>query len=301
MVLLPIAYLTFFLMMNNRRMLGDHMPQGGRRKPGSTWRCVWHWGRRRWEPGGQSGVRHIGTAWAEWLHFLVLVGVVQVVRGGGPRDESAGNPKPPHLIPRNVVGTFPIPRRRDHMGGGSRLLVWLVLLVPAVGTAAERPNVVFFLVDDLGWTDLGCFGSSFYDTPHVDGLARSGMKFTNAYAACPVCSPTRASILSGKISVTNRHHRLHQCGGGATQPGKWRRNTRLLPSPYKDRMAHKEVTLAEALKEAGYATFFCRENGTWVPSSSGPKARGSMSTREGSREEGRTVGKSTSRPMGTRD
>ena len=145
------------------------------------------------------------------------------------------------------------------MGGGSRLLVWLVLLVPAVGTAAERPNVVFFLVDDLGWTDLGCFGSSFYDTPHVDGLARSGMKFTNAYAACPVCSPTRASILSGKypsrIGITDY---INAAGGN--QPGKWRRNTRLLPSPYKDRMAHKEVTLAEALKEAGYATFFA---GKW--------------------------------------
>ena len=78
---------------------------------------------------------------------------------------------------------------------------WLVvrfLLVPRVSSASERTNVVFFLVDDLGWTDLGCFGSSFYDTPHVDGLARSGMKFTNAYAACPVCSPTRASILTGK-------------------------------------------------------------------------------------------------------
>ena len=145
------------------------------------------------------------------------------------------------------------------MGRTSRLLVSLVFLVPVVGTAAERPNVVFFLVDDLGWTDLGCFGSSFYDTPHVDDLAKSGMKFINAYAACPVCSPTRASILTGKypsrIGITDY---INAAGGN--QPGKWRRNTKLLPSPYKDRMAHEEVTLAEALKEAGYATFFA---GKW--------------------------------------
>src|ERR1700730_2658729 len=59
-------------------------------------------------------------------------------------------------------------------------------------------NVVFILVDDLGWRDLGCFGSTFYETPNVDRLAATGMKFTQAYAACPVCSPTRASILPGK-------------------------------------------------------------------------------------------------------
>ena len=62
----------------------------------------------------------------------------------------------------------------------------------------KQPNFVFFLVDDLGWTDLGSFGTSFYETPNIDKLCASGMKFTNAYAACPVCSPTRASILTGK-------------------------------------------------------------------------------------------------------
>ena len=65
--------------------------------------------------------------------------------------------------------------------------------------AAPKPtNVVFFLVDDLGWRDIGAFGSPFYDTPHVDRLASQGMRFTEAYAACPVCSPTRASIMTGK-------------------------------------------------------------------------------------------------------
>jgi arylsulfatase A-like enzyme len=145
-----------------------------------------------------------------------------------------------------------------------RFLIFGLLALLAVPTLAfarppARPNVVFFLVDDLGWRDLGCFGSTFYETPNVDRLAATGMKFTQAYAACPVCSPTRASILTGKypqrtgitdyIAVTR-----------ANQPEKWERRTRLLPAPYADRLALGETTLAEALKEAGYATFFA---GKW--------------------------------------
>ena len=65
-----------------------------------------------------------------------------------------------------------------------------------------KPNFVFILIDDLGWMDLGCYGSSFYETPHLDKLAQEGMRFTDAYAACPVCSPTRASILTGKYPAT---------------------------------------------------------------------------------------------------
>ena len=62
----------------------------------------------------------------------------------------------------------------------------------------SQPNIVLILIDDLGWKDLECYGSAFYETPHLDRLAQSGMRFTDAYASCPVCSPTRASILSGK-------------------------------------------------------------------------------------------------------
>ncbi|MFT6179662.1 MAG: hypothetical protein ACI8UZ_001512 [Akkermansiaceae bacterium] len=61
---------------------------------------------------------------------------------------------------------------------------------------AKSPNIVFFLVDGLGWSDLGCHGSTFYETPNIDQLAAEGVRFTDAYAACHVCSPTRASILS---------------------------------------------------------------------------------------------------------
>jgi arylsulfatase A-like enzyme len=122
------------------------------------------------------------------------------------------------------------------------------------------PNFLFILVDDLGWTDLGCFGSSFYETPNIDRFSEKGMKFTQAYAACPVCSPTRASIMTGKyparINTTDWF--------GAPQPDNvekhWTRNKPLLPAEYVDYMPLEEKTIAEVLKESGYSTFFA---GKW--------------------------------------
>jgi arylsulfatase A-like enzyme len=110
----------------------------------------------------------------------------------------------------------------------------------------RRPNFVFFLLDDMGWKDLGCFGSSFYETPNTDRLAAEGMRFTNAYAACPVCSPTRASILTGKYPARLRLTNYI--------PGT--RSGKLLSAEYFHYMKLEEVTLAEALKEAGYRTYF---------------------------------------------
>src|SRR5262245_24838289 len=76
-------------------------------------------------------------------------------------------------------------------------LLSLLLAVP-FAASAERPNVVFILIDDLGCNDLGCYGSKFHRTPNLDQMARDGLRFTDAYAACPVCSPTRAAIMTGK-------------------------------------------------------------------------------------------------------
>ena len=67
---------------------------------------------------------------------------------------------------------------------------------------SEKSNIIFFLVDDLAWTDLSCYGSSFYETPNIDKLAEEGVKFTNAYSTCSVCSPSRASILTGKYPAS---------------------------------------------------------------------------------------------------
>src|SRR3954462_8080180 len=80
-----------------------------------------------------------------------------------------------------------------------RLLLPLLLLLAVSAFAEERkPNIVLLLIDDLGQTDLGCYGSKFYETPNIDRLAREGLRFTNAYSACTVCSPTRAALLTGR-------------------------------------------------------------------------------------------------------
>jgi len=84
----------------------------------------------------------------------------------------------------------------------TRLLMLILPLIVLSGFSVEankKPNVIFFLVDDMGWMDIGANGSTFYETPNIDKLASEGVRFTQAYAASPICSPTRASILTGKI------------------------------------------------------------------------------------------------------
>ena len=138
--------------------------------------------------------------------------------------------------------------------------------VPAVGVADEsRPmNVVVFLVDDMGWADWAGGGSVYYEPPNLDRLAKSGMTFTDAYAACPVCSPSRAALLTGRYpqryGITDYIWSAEKKNDGANQPQNWKRDTRLLPAPYEDRLPLEEVTLAEYLKDAGYNTFFA---GKW--------------------------------------
>ncbi len=116
--------------------------------------------------------------------------------------------------------------------------------------AAEtrRPNVVFFLVDDMGWVDSGVYGSQYYETPHIDRLASRGMLFTNAYAANPLCSPTRASILTGKYPA-----RLGIVAGARRRRSMATNTPRLLPESRRF-LDPGEYTLAEALGEAGYRT-----------------------------------------------
>jgi arylsulfatase A-like enzyme len=137
-------------------------------------------------------------------------------------------------------------------------LLFCLPLTSANGADARPPlNLVFFLIDDFGWRDLGCYGSTFYETPNVDALAASGMRFTSAYAACPVCSPTRASIQTGKHPA--RLKTTDYFGGPQPEAAPlWPRfkNKKLLPAAYLDRLPLDETTIAEALKEAGYATFF---------------------------------------------
>lgn len=116
-------------------------------------------------------------------------------------------------------------------------------------------NFVFLLVDDLGWADVGCNGSTFHETPHIDALANSGMRFTNGYAACPVCSPTRASILTGRHPV--RVDITDWIPGMSASRAK---SAKFKQVNDRNNLALEEVTIAEVLKKKGYQTFFA---GKW--------------------------------------
>jgi arylsulfatase A len=131
---------------------------------------------------------------------------------------------------------------------GFRICCLLGLLVPLQACAADtKPNIVLILIDDLGWRDVGCNGSTFYQTPQIDRLASQGMRFTDAYTAGPVCSPTRASILTG------RHPARLQLTDWL--PGRQDRPSQKLLKPEIQRhLPLEEVTLAEALKDAGYVS-----------------------------------------------
>ncbi len=121
--------------------------------------------------------------------------------------------------------------------------------------AQQKTNIIFFLADDLGWRDVACYGSTFYETPNIDQLAREGMTFNNAYAACPVSSPTRASIQTGRyparIGITDwiKGHQYEK-----NYMNKIKASCPVLPAENLFNMPLSEITIAEALKTNGYRT-----------------------------------------------
>ena len=119
--------------------------------------------------------------------------------------------------------------------------------VPSV-QADNKPNVVFIYIDDLGWRDVGCMGSEYYETPHVDKLATQGMLFTNAYACAPNCAPSRACLMSGMYGP---RHGIYTVGSSERGQAKHRK---LIPIKNTTVLAEEFITLAEALNSAGYAT-----------------------------------------------
>ena len=130
-------------------------------------------------------------------------------------------------------------------------IYFFATLIPFVFSNAEQPNVVVFLVDDLGYMDIGANNPNcFYETPNIDRLAKTGMRFTNGYAANPVCSPTRYSLMTGKYPTRVM----------ATNFFSGKRSGKFNPAPLHDRMDLDEITLAEILKKKGYGTFFA---GKW--------------------------------------
>ncbi|MEX0936278.1 MAG: sulfatase [Pirellulales bacterium] len=129
------------------------------------------------------------------------------------------------------------------------VVILVLLFVPPVAAQEQQPlNIVFVLADDLGWADLGCYGNDFIETPRLDGLAAQGMRFTDAYAAGAVCSPTRASLMTGmypaRLNITD------------FIPGHYRPFEQLTVPPIENQLSLDYVTLAEPLDEAGYATCY---------------------------------------------
>ena len=126
------------------------------------------------------------------------------------------------------------------------ILLGVLLLCGKQGESG-KPNFVFILADDLGWADVTCnFPDSFYETPNIDKLAFQGFRFVNAYSSCPVCSPTRASIMTGKYPV--------RVGITDWIPGDDPKNRMLIGPADRNELAAEEVTLAELLKQDGYKT-----------------------------------------------
>ncbi|SVE04959.1 uncharacterized protein METZ01_LOCUS457813, partial [marine metagenome] len=118
-----------------------------------------------------------------------------------------------------------------------------------VGQAeARKPNVVFFFIDDLGWTDLSFMGSKYYESPHVDKLAKDGMVFMNAYANAPNCAPSRACLMSGKYTP---RHGVYTVAGSARGSAKHRK---LIPIKNTTVLADEFVTVVEVLQAGGYVT-----------------------------------------------
>lgn len=139
------------------------------------------------------------------------------------------------------------------------IIALLLITHTVIAQKQSRPNVLFILVDDLGMKDLSCTGSTFYETPNVDRIAKEGTVFTQGYAACSVCSPSRASILTGKFAA--RHGITDWIG--AKSGTDWRtekRHNKLLPADYVHALPKEDRVLPEVMKAYGYKTFFA---GKW--------------------------------------
>mgnify|MGYP001145806118 CR=1 FL=1 len=125
-------------------------------------------------------------------------------------------------------------------------------------TISKTPNIVFILADDLGAHDLSFAGSKYYETPNIDAIANEGVQFTQGYASCQVCSPSRASLMTGQDPA--RHGITDWIGAATGQKWGDYYNTKVMPPEYEHALADSTITIAEALKANGYKTFFA---GKW--------------------------------------
>ena len=137
---------------------------------------------------------------------------------------------------------------------GTGFVLLLAFSLRGHAASAATPNILFVMIDDLGWMDLGCQGNKLVETPHIDRLAQQGMRFTDAYAAAPVCSPSRAAILTGQ-SPARLHITNHTPDRDSFTPD----GAVLQPAEMLDRLSREYVTVAEHLKKVGYRTGFFRQ------------------------------------------
>ena len=143
--------------------------------------------------------------------------------------------------------------RLSRVMGPMRWHWWIVSLWIAAGVSADAPNIVFILADDLAWSDLACYGHAWHETPHLDRLAQQGIRFTDAYAPAPICSASRASILTGKTPARLGFEFVTKDSAGRQTrlPGQ-----RLQTPPFTLNLPLDEQTIAERLSSLGYETAF---------------------------------------------
>ncbi|MFO1483744.1 MAG: sulfatase [Verrucomicrobiaceae bacterium] len=158
-----------------------------------------------------------------------------------------------------LVSSFISASLSSLLRGGTCFAVLAVSLCPALHSSfSAQPNVVLFLVDDMGWTDCGVYGSQYYETPNIDRFAKKAMRFTNAYSQ-PLCSPTRGSILTGQYSARHKittasGHQPPQPEGHVFLKDSAPPNVAMLTPESKNYLEPSQITLAETLKGAGYRT-----------------------------------------------
>ena len=155
------------------------------------------------------------------------------------------------------------------------MLIFFFMITPTgkVASALEKPNILFILIDDLGWMDLEFQGNQLVDTPALNRFAKQGIRFTDAYAAAPVCSPTRAAIMTGlfpaRLKITNHI---------PDQPRFIPDEPKVLPADMLNYLPSERITVAELLKNAGYSTAFLgkwhlsgtdRGEAKWEPTAQG--------------------------------
>lgn len=177
---------------------------------------------------------------AKWIRWEMVFW-----HGGG---RLARCEKPPRSFVHVFFSAKGLPMNKRNWMKCIALAAWSVLVAPLLGVSKEHPNIVYINIDDMGWTDISCMGSEYYETPNIDRLAQTGMTFTDAYAPAANCAPSRACCMSGRYGPA---HGIYTVGDSDRGKASQRK---LIPIKNETVLPDHVVTLPEALQAAGYAT-----------------------------------------------